>query len=376
VIGSARRGNHPLPPSPGSQPTPQASESRLPRSTWVVLRPTRLPFSVRLDRRVPLVVVLLLVGLLVTLVTSTSYGEYAIAPLDVLRALFGVETSDPNHALVVRIFRLPRILVALLVGAALALSGAILQGITRNDLADPGILGINAGAGVVAVWYLTQAANPAIQSLPWLAFGGALLAAFTIYVLAWRDGSSPLRLILIGIGIGALGNALISFWIIRSSIFQAQQAMIWMAGSVYGSNWQEVQTMLLWLAVLLPLTLLAARHLNTLSLGDSVAAALGMRVEWQRGWLIVFSAALAAISVSMAGTIGFVGFVAPHIARRLVGPSHEGLLFISALVGGLLLLLSDLVARWVISPSELPVGIVTAILGAPYFAYLLYRHGR
>jgi iron complex transport system permease protein len=287
-----------------------------------------------------------------------------------------VETDDQRHALVVRAFRLPRILVALLVGMALALSGAILQGITRNDLADPGILGINAGAGVVAVWYLTRAASPSLLLLPWLALVGALVAALLIYLLAWRQGSEPLRLILIGVGIAALGSALINFWIIRSDVLQAQQALVWLAGSVYGSNWKEVQTMLLWCAILLPLTLLAARQLNTLSLGDGVAVVLGMRVELQRGLLIALSAALAAVSVSVAGTIGFVGFAAPHIARRLVGPTHEGLLITTALVGGLLLVVSDLVARWIIAPSELPVGVVTAILGAPYFGYLLYQRGR
>lgn len=348
----------------------------MPRPPWLVIRSRWLPISFRIDRRVPLVCALLLVGVFVALVVSTSYGEYPVAPLDVLRATLGMETGDPSHALVVRTFRLPRILVALLVGAALGLSGAILQGITHNELADPGILGINAGAGVVVVWYVTGAPSPSISLLPWLAFGGALAAALVSYLLAWRGGSHPIRLILIGVGIGALGSAFINFWIIRSNILQAQQALVWLAGSVYGSDWEEVRTMLAWLAVLLPLTFLSARHLNTLNLGDALAAGLGMRVELQRALLIGISTALAAISVSMAGTIGFVGFAAPHIARRLVGPSHEGLLLSTALVGGLLLVVSDLVGRWIIAPSELPVGIVTAILGAPYFAYLLYKHGR
>lgn len=355
--------------------TPSAKPTRPlpagPRPPWLALRLSGLSF--RLDRRVPLVALALLAALLLALVVSTGYGEYTITPPDVLRAAFGMETSDANHALVVRTFRLPRILLAGLVGMALALSGAILQGITRNDLADPGILGINAGAGVGVVWYLTQVERPNFLVLPWLAFGGALVAALLIYWLAWRDGSAPLRLILIGVGVASLGGAFISFWLIHSEIFQAQQAMIWLAGSVYGSDWEEVRTMLLWLAALLPLTLLAARTLNTLTLGDALATSLGMRLEIQRGLLIALSAALAAVSVSVAGTIGFVGFAAPHLARRLVGPSHEGLLLCTALVGALLLLASDLLARWILAPTELPVGIVTALLGAPYFAYLLYR---
>lgn len=349
--------------------------SRL-KAPWFSFRLRRFPLSFRLDRRVPLVILLLLAGVLVTILVSMSYGEYPVAPMDVVRTVVGMETGDPNHAIVVRTLRLPRILIALLVGAALALAGAILQGITRNSLSDPGILGINTGAGVVAVWYFTQTMNPSMAVVPWLAFIGAVSTAFAIYVLAWCNGLSPLRLILIGVGIAALGGAFISVWVLRSTIMDAQRAMIWLAGSLYNSDWEEVRTMVSWMGVLLPITLLTAPRLNALHLGDSIAAGLGIRVELQRGWLILMSAALSAISVSVAGTIGFVGFVSPHVARRLVGPSHEGLLLTTAFVGALLLALSDLIARWVIAPNELPVGIVTAILGAPYFGYLFFRRGK
>jgi iron complex transport system permease protein len=362
--------------SVGHPPDYQDKSGLRPRAPWFGFRVRRFPFSFRLDRRVPKVILLLLAGVLVTMIVSMSYGEYPVAPLDVVRTVAGLETGDPNHAIVVRTLRLPRVLIALLVGAALALAGAILQGITRNSLSDPGILGINTGAGVVAIWYFTQTTNPSITVLPWLAFIGAVSTAFAIYLLAWRNGLSPLRLILIGVGIAALGGAFISLWVLRSTIMDAQRAMIWLAGSLYNSDWEEVRTMIWWMGVLLPLTLLAAPRLNALHLGDSIAAGLGLRVELQRGWLILMSAALATISVSMAGTIGFVGFVAPHIARRLVGPSHEGLLLTTAIVGALLLALSDLIARWVIAPNELPVGIVTAILGAPYFGYLFFRRGK
>jgi iron complex transport system permease protein len=310
------------------------------------------------------------------LVASVSYGEYRIAPLDVMRAIVGMETSVANHELVVRTFRLPRIMLALLIGASLASSGAIMQGITRNDLADPGLLGINAGAGVVVVGYVTFAATPATWLLPWLAFFGALCASAIIYSLSWKGGSSTMRLILIGVGLAALGSSLISFFITRLSIDRAQQAFVWLTGSVYGSTWPEVRMLLIWLAVLIPLTLLSARHLNILGLGDSTAKGLGARIEAQRLLLIAMSSALAAITVTVAGTIGFVGFVAPHIARRLVGPSHEGLLVTTLFVGGLLMVIADLLSRWVIAPAELPIGVTTAVIGAPYFAYLLYRKGR
>lgn len=347
-----------------------------PKPTWITIRNRLLPFSGRLDRRVPLACTLLLVALVAVLVVSVSYGEYNIAPLDVLRAVVGIETDDANHALVVRSFRLPRILLALLVGASLGNSGAIMQGITRNDLADPGILGINTGAGVFVVAYLTFATTAESSLIPWLALVGALTASFVIYGLSWKGGSSTLRIILIGVGVASLGSALISFLITRMQIDRAREAYVWLTGSVYGSTWHEVRLMVVWLAILIPLTFFLARQLNTMSLGDDISRGLGMRLEWQRLFLIVLSAALAAITVTVAGTIGFVGFVAPHIARRLVGPSHEGLILTTTLVGGLLMVAADLLSRWVISPSELPVGVTTAIIGAPYFAYLLYLKGR
>lgn len=349
---------------------------KFPKPAWITIRSRYLPFSARLDRRAPAILLTILAFLLLALVMSVSYGEYQIAPLDVLRAVVGIETSDPNHALVVRIFRLPRILLALLIGASLAASGAIIQGVTRNDLADPGLLGINTGAGVVVVAYLTFTAVPDSKLLPWLAFGGALAASAAIYGLSWKGGSSTMRLILIGVGLASFGSALISYLITRLALEDAQQAYVWLTGSVYGSTWQEVRLMVLWLAVLLPLTFLLARQLNAFNLGDDLATSLGMRVEFHRLLLIALSAGLAAITVTVAGTIAFVGFVSPHIARRLVGPSHEGLLLCTVIVGALLLVVSDLVSRWVIAPSEIPIGVTTAIIGAPYFAYLLYKRGR
>ncbi len=351
-------------------------QDKFPRPNWHVVRPRFLPVSLRFDRRVPLAFGALLLGIVLFLVISVSYGEYPIAPLDVLRAAVGIETADPNHALVVRTFRLPRILVALLIGMALGVSGAIIQGLTRNDLADPGLLGINAGAGVFVVAYMVFSAEPRNELLPFFAFAGALLTCAAIYLLAWKDGVTPLRLILIGVGLAALGGAGINYLITRLQVQEAQRAFVWLTGSVYGSTWEDVAMMSVWLLALLPLAFFSARHLNLFGLGESLATSLGMQVEWQRLLLTVLSAGLAAITVTVAGTIGFVGFVAPHIARRLVGPSHEGLLLGTLFTGGLLMVVADLISRWVIAPSELPIGVTTAIIGAPYFAYLLYRKGK
>jgi iron complex transport system permease protein len=249
-----------------------------------------------------------------------------------------------------------------------------MQGVTRNVLADPYLLGVSGGAALVAVTIIVWIDTITISALPFAAFAGAVLAAVAIYSFAWKQGSTtPIRLILIGIAVEALVGAVTSVMLLFGNINDVQQAYIWLTGSVYGRNWEHVHALVSWLIVLLPLAFLMARPLNTLNLGDDTAKGLGLRVEWHRGLLMLISVALAAASVSVAGTIGFVGLVAPHVTRRLVGPSHEGLLPVSALFGGTLVALADLIGRWVIAPGELPVGIVTAMIGAPYFLYLLYR---
>jgi iron complex transport system permease protein len=346
------------------------------RPAWITLRPRKF-FSYRIDRRVPLVALAIVIFTAVILVLSVSYGDYNISPLDVVRTILNLNQSHPDYAnfhLVIFSFRLPRILLAFLVGAALAASGTIMQGIIRNPLADPYLLGVSEGAGVAAVILIVAVKNVSMTLLPWAAFGGALLTAGLIYTLAWKNGSStPIHLILIGIAISAVIGAVMTTILLFGRIDDVQQAYVWLAGSVHGSNWEHVRALGGWLLVFLPIAFLTARSLNILGLGDDAAKGLGLQVERQRGLLLVISVALAAPAVAVSGTIGFVGLVAPHITRRLVGPSHEGLLPVSALFGGALIILADLIGRMVIAPSELPVGIVTAMIGAPYFLYLLYR---
>ncbi|GAB4508342.1 MAG: iron ABC transporter permease [Anaerolineae bacterium] len=352
------------------------SQTRI-RPAWITLRAGRL--SLKLDRRVPLVALAILAFTLVVLVVSISYGAYDMSPLEVLQTITRTLPEDHpdarNFNLVVHTFRLPRILTAFLVGMALATSGAIMQGITRNPLAEPGILGVSAGAGLAAVTLIVWLPDSSLSLLPWAAFAGALITALAIYLLSWKDGgSTPVRLILIGVAFAAVLGSITTFMLVFGDINDVQQAYVWLAGSVYGRNWEHVHTLGAWLLVLLPLTIFSARQLNTLALGDEIARGLGTRVEGQRVLLLVISVALAAAAVAVSGTIGFVGLVAPHITRRLVGPSHEGLLPVTALFGGALLVLADLIGRWVIAPSELPIGIVTALIGAPYFMFLLARY--
>jgi iron complex transport system permease protein len=348
------------------------------RTSWITVRPRGVPFSYRIDRRVPLVALVIVAFTLAVLVMSINYGQYDMTVTDVVETLLGLNRDHAdydNFALVVHTFRLPRILLAFLVGAALATSGALMQGVTGNSLADPYLLGVSSGAGVAAVAIIVWLRDVPVAVLPWATFGGALLTAAVIYVLAWKRGSaSPIRLILIGIALASIIGAFTTVMLLFGNIYDVQQAYVWLTGSVYGRNWEHVYALGGWLLVLLPAAFLMARQLNTLGLGDDTAKGLGLPVERERVLLLVVSVGLAAAAVAVAGTIGFVGLVAPHVTRRLVGPSHEGLLPVSALVGGALLVLADLIGRWVIAPSEMPVGVVTAIIGAPYFMYLLYRN--
>jgi iron complex transport system permease protein len=347
------------------------------RSTrpWITVRTRQ--FSFHIDRRAPFALLIAMLVTLVIMVINIGVGEYPVAPLDVIRTVLGLETGNPDHAFIVNTLRLPRMLVAVLVGVALGISGAILQGLTRNPLADPGILGISAGGGLVAVTLIVVVRDVPGGVVPIAAFVGASLTALLIYLLAWRSGDSPIRLILIGIGLGAVAGALTILMITFGDIYDVQRALIWLTGSVYGRSWDEFLALLPWIVVFVPLALLSARHLNLLSLGEEVARGLGGRVAQQRGLLLLTTVALASSTVAAAGTIGFVGLMAPHIARRLVGPDHVGLMPTAGVIGGLIVVAADLVGRTILAPIELPCGLVTAAIGAPFFIYLLYRsHGR
>lgn len=330
-------------------------------------------FSFKLDLRAVFVFVGLGLVALAGIIVNVGVGEYPISPPDVVRTVLGIELADGNYDFIVNTLRLPRALVAFLVGVALALSGAILQGLTRNPLAAPDIIGINAGAGMVAVSLVVFFPAVSAAFLPPAAFVGAAFMGLLLYLIAWRGNSSPIRLILIGVGLNAFAGAVTLYMITFGNIDEVSQALVWLTGSVYGRSWDQVYSLLPWLLVFVPLTLLYSRHLNALGLGDEVALGLGSRVERERGVLILASVALAAAAVATAGTVGFVAFIAPHIARQLVGPNHGPLLPVSAMAGGVIVVLADLIGRTIFAPTEIPCGIVTSIVGAPYFLYLLYR---
>lgn len=311
-----------------------------------------------------------------TLILTVGLGEYPIAPADVLLSLLG--HGDPSSSFVVTELRLPRGLVAFGVGAGLAAAGTILQGLTRNALAAPDLVGVSAGAHTAAVVVIVALPDLPIAVLPACAFAGALLASALVYALARRDGgSSPSRLLLVGVAITTLGYAIV-LGVISSidELIHASQLVTFMAGTVYGRGWQELATLAPWLAVGLPLALLSARQLDSLVLGDDTAGALGLRIEAERLRLLALAAGLAGAAVAVAGPVGFVGLMAPHAARRLVGAGHAGVLTTAVMLGGCLVLLADAVARTAFAPVDIPVGIVTAIIGAPYLILLLCTRTR
>ncbi|EGL82924.1 ABC-type transporter, integral membrane subunit [Caldalkalibacillus thermarum TA2.A1] len=342
---------------------------------YIILRKQKLSFL--LDKQALRVITVLFVVLVLAALVSTGMGQMAIHPLNVLKALFGY--GSEMEQLVVTSFRLPRIVLAILAGAALAVSGAILQGIIRNPLASPDIIGIAGGASVAVVTFFalfSDRSNSLTVSIHWLplaAFIGAFFIGFLVYVLAWKEGVSPLRLVLIGIGLAAAMKALTTLMMILGPIYRATEANIWIIGSVHAANWREVLTLLPWVLVMGMIALFRTRHLNVQELGDEVGRGLGSAIQKERLILLILSTSLAGGAVAFAGGIGFVGLMAPHMARRLVGSAYGVLIPASALIGALIVLLADLAARTLFAPLEVPAGVFTAAIGAPYFIYLLFR---
>ena len=312
-----------------------------------------------------------LVGMAAFVVTL-GFGEVGVAPLDVARALIG--QGGTGDAFVVTGLRLPRALVAAGVGAGLAGAGVILQGLTRNALAAPELLGVSAGAHVAAVIVIVVAPNLPISALPACAFAGALAASALVYGLSWRRGTSGSRLLLVGVALTTVAYAVVLAVVSTiDELIHASQLVTFMAGSVYGRGWPEVGAIAPWLAVLLPLVALSARELDALTLGDPIARGLGVKVEARRLWLLVLAAGLAGSAVAVAGPVGFVGLMAPHIARRLAGATHAALLGTAVPLGATIMLLADALARGAFAPIDVPVGVITAVVGAPYLLWLLAR---
>ena len=329
-------------------------------------------FSVRLDARSTSVCVVLCGLLVVVSLWSISVGDFPISIRDVIATILGNPTEDSEF--IVGTLRLPRVLVGIGVGATFGMSGAIFQSLVRNPLGSPDIIGFNAGAALGAVTAIVWFDGSPTQVSAGAVAGG-ILAALAVYLLAWKRGVQAYRLVLVGIGAGFAVNAFIDYLITRAEINDVQRATIWLTGSLNGRSWDEVRIVAVALAVLGPLAIIMQRRLDRLDLGDDTAAALGINVARSKLALVLVAVCLASLGVAAAGPIAFVAFVAGPIARRLAN-SPSACIVPAAFVGALVTVVADLAARRLLAPTELPVGIMTAALGAPYLLWLLARQAR
>lgn len=343
-------------------------------SKYTPLRWNKTKLSFLIEKRTIWIIAALLVITAAVVVISTGIGSKYVSPLEVIQSFAG-KGSSVNEVIIMKL-RLPRIIIAILVGASLAVAGAVLQGIIRNPLASPDVTGITEGASlgtVLFIFFLSEKVS--IQWAPLAAIVGAFVVTALLYLLSWKNGTSPLRMILIGTGLSAAFKSISYMFIISGAFVLANKSMTFMTGSIYGSSWEkDVYTLLPWVLILLPLTWIQARHVNVQALGDDVAASAGANVQLHRLILLLLSVALAGAAVAIGGAITFIGLMAPHMARKLVGSSFGGLLPVSALLGALILLVSDLAARAIFTPLDIPAGVFTAAIGAPLFLYLLYRN--
>lgn len=330
--------------------------------------------SIVKKQRIILISLVLLI--FITAIVGLGLGYSSVAFDRILPTILGEGTFKEEFVLFS--IRLPRIIITLLAGMALAISGAILQGITRNDLADPGIIGINSGAGVaIAVFFsfFPLEAGSFAYMLPLVAFVGAFITAGLIYLFSYQKnvGLQPVSLVLVGIGFSmALSGAMI---VVISSVERQKVDFIakWLAGNIWGTDWPFIWAILPWLIILIPFTLYKANRLNLLSISEPAAIGIGLSIEKERVTLLLTAVALAAAAVSVTGGIAFVGLMAPHIAKAVIGPRHQMFIPIATLTGGWLLLLADTIGRNIIEPGGIPAGIIVALIGAPYFVFLLLR---
>lgn len=316
-----------------------------------------------------LVITSLSIMLVMACLSSLMFGPVSFSLNEIWGGIFNSE--DTLERRIVWDLRFPRVLIGIIVGMCLAASGAILQGIMKNPLADPGIIGVSAGAGLAATTIMII--FPAfILFLPLAAFLGALITALVIYALSWSGGTSPIRIILVGVAINAVIGAFMSGLMLLYSD-RVQAVLPWLAGGIAGVGWAQFEMIVYYAITALILGIFAIKPIRILRLGDEVAKLLGHNVEKSRFYLIVLSTLLAGIAVSVSGLIGFVGLVVPHILRIIIGGDYRYLLPASAIGGGLLVVVADTVARSAFDPIELPVGILLSFLGGPFFLYMIQR---
>tara|TARA_B100000287_G_scaffold425768_1_gene472635 strand:- start:450 stop:1556 length:1107 start_codon:yes stop_codon:yes gene_type:complete len=314
---------------------------------------------------------------------ALSVGPMAVTTADIVQALRGIFSASEIAGAsdwVVRELRLPRVLIALLVGAGLAVAGTVTQGVFRNPLADPGLIGVASGAALAAVAVIVlsnsllsgwaQLTGP--FALPLAAFAGGLLVTLAIYRLGTRDGQTQVALLLLaGVAINVLTGAATGVLTYMADDQQLRDMTFWSMGSLAHGRWNEILALLLFVFLPLLVVMRYSRVLNALLMGEQVASHLGFDIQHSRRWLLLASALMVGASVAVVGMIGFIGLVVPHLLRLMIGPDHRALLPLSALGGALLLLIADTFARTVLAPADLPVGLIMALIGGPVFLFLL-----
>lgn len=323
--------------------------------------------------------VVLITLLIISFGVTLCWGTYKVTPIEVINTFLGNGTKLQNTAILS--IRLPRLLVGAFVGVALSTAGAILQTITKNDLADTGIIGINAGAAVAAVLfitystgtYYTELGSLSIFVLPVMAVMGAAVSSFIIYMMSSRGGIRPKRLLLIGIGLNAGLNAFITFFTFRGGVGDYNRVLIWTSGSLWGSGASYAKVIIPIVTILFGIVLLNHKKLDVLNLSDELALSLGLNIEKERKKFLSLAVLLAGTATAFAGNIGFLGLLSPHIARKLVGPYHKKFIPVSAMISVIIILIADAVSRNLFSPIEIPVGITVSIFGVPYFIYLMMK---
>lgn len=316
----------------------------------------------QLSRRYFFVVLLLIICSFLSL----SAGAIWMSPLKVLKEMW----TGENFILVE--YRIPRMILGILVGAALAISGAVIQGVVRNPLASPDVIGITKGASLAAVIVIIVFPAAPLFVLPFASFVGAMVISIILSLLISFKGVKGSQLALIGMAIGAIAMALVQYLLIRSPM-EANIALVWLTGSLFGRNYQHIISILPWLIVAIPVIMLYSRKLDLLHLGEDVATSLGTHVKRTKMILLVAAVMLAGAAISVAGGLSFLGLIAPHIARSIVGHKHVHIVMMSGLIGGLLMVFADGLARMIAPPLDIPVGVLIAIIGAPYFLYVLRK---
>ncbi|CAJ1313697.1 iron ABC transporter permease [Paenibacillus sp. PK4536] len=332
--------------------------------------------NVRKQRRAIWITGLMVVIAIVIVLISLNTGSIRLSPLRVMWTWLGQGSTVEN--LIMFQYRLPRILITILAGIGLGVAGAVLQGVSRNSLADPGILGINAGAGfglIIFVSFFRTMEGPIALLIPLFTFGGGVLIALVIFMLSYdrQRGLLPIRLILVGIAVAAGVSAITLLLSLKLDPDTYAFAATWLAGSVWGREWVNVWALLPWIALFVPWVYLRSRTLDMFVLGDEIAASLGNSTTRSRIVLLLLAVGLASSSVAMVGSIGFIGLIAPHIARQLVGARHQHFVPVAAMIGMIMLLSADTIGRSIFQPNFVPAGVVVALIGGPYFIYILFK---